>query len=93
MSAWNRIAHRLFSPITINWSARPLVSHEAVGQLILVATTWAGLRVNTTRDQRRSQTDVKIPAEAMIYVNFESHAFYGKWVYTVCLAEPSRLIR
>ena len=70
-----------------------MVSHEAVGQLILVATTWAGLRVNTTRDQRRSQTDVKIPAEATISVHFKSHAFYGKWAYTGCLAELSRLIR
>ena len=83
MSAWNRIAHRLFPPITINWSVRPLVSHEAVGQLILVATIWAGLTVNTTRDQRRSQTDVKIPDEAMISVHFKLHAFYGEWAYTV----------
>src|SRR6266545_4258995 len=31
---WNRIEHRLFSQISMNWRGRPLVSHEVVVDLI-----------------------------------------------------------
>ena len=77
-SEWSWIAHRFFSHISVNWRTRPLVSHEAAGQLIQAARTWAGLTVTTTLDKRRSPTDLKMLAEEMASVNLESHGCHGE---------------
>jgi len=49
-SKWNRIEHRLFSAITMNWRGTPLTSHEAVVSLIGATRTAAGLTVNAVLD-------------------------------------------
>ena len=33
-SKWNKVEHRLFSFITMNWRARPLISHQVVIETI-----------------------------------------------------------
>ena len=50
-SKWNKVEHRLFSHITMNWRGRPLTSHEAVVELIAATTTRAGLTVKAELDR------------------------------------------
>ena len=51
-SKWNKIEHRLFSHITMNWRGRPLTSHEVVVQTIAATRTSGGLHVEATLDHR-----------------------------------------
>ncbi|MDX3589080.1 ISAzo13-like element transposase-related protein, partial [Streptomyces europaeiscabiei] len=49
-SKWNRIEHRLFSHITMNWRGRPLTSHEVIVESIAATTTKTGLTVHAELD-------------------------------------------
>ena len=51
-SKWNKIEHRLFSHITMNWRGRPLASHEIIVNSIAATTTAAGLAVHAELDDR-----------------------------------------
>jgi hypothetical protein len=51
-SKWNRIEHRLFSHISMNWRGRPLASHEVIVALIGATTTRTGLIVRAELDRR-----------------------------------------
>ena len=55
-SKWNKIEHRLFSFISQNWRGKPLVSHQAIVNLIAATTTRTGLRVKAALDTRRYET-------------------------------------
>ena len=59
-SKWNRIEHRLFSFITINWRGKPLVSHKVIVELIAATTTDAGLKVRSQLDTNIYPAGVKI---------------------------------
>ena len=59
-SKWNKIEHRLFSHISMNWRGRPLISHEVVVQLISATTTREGLRVHAALDEGEYPTKVKV---------------------------------
>ena len=82
-SKWNKIEHRLFSHITLNWRGRPLVSHDVAVNLIGATTTRSGLRVTARLDTRRYPTGVKVPKESLEALNFEPHTFHGEWNYTL----------
>jgi hypothetical protein len=82
-SKWNKIEHRLFSQITQNWRGRPLVSHEAVVNLIASTTTTAGLRVRAKLDDRAYTPGKKVPKATMRALAVKPHSFHGDWNYTV----------
>jgi hypothetical protein len=82
-SKWNKIEHRLFSHISMNWRGRPLVSHEVVVNLIAATTTAKGLKVKARLDQNLYPLKVKVPKEAMQQVNLHPHDFHGEWNYTI----------
>ena len=82
-SKWNKIEHRLFSYITLNWRGRPLVSHEAVVELIGATTTATGLRVRAERDTGQYPTKIAVKNATMAALALERHAFHGEWNYTV----------
>lgn len=83
-SKWNKIEHRLFSHITMNWRGRPLTSHEVIVQLISSTTTSKGLQVHAELDKSKYPTKIKITDEEMERVNINRHAFHGEWNYTIC---------
>lgn len=83
-SKWNKIEHRLFSHITMNWRGRPLTSHEVVVQLISSTTTSKGLQVHAELDKSKYPIKIKITDEEMERVNINRHAFHGEWNYTIC---------
>jgi hypothetical protein len=82
-SKWNKIEHRLFSHITLNWRGRPLTSHEVVVQTIAATRTRGGLRVEAALDTGDYPTGVAISKERMAALPLEPHATRGAWNYTL----------
>ena len=86
-SKWNKIEHRLFSLITINWRDKPLRSYRTIVQLIAATTTEAGLKVRAELDQNKYPKAVKVSDAQLAAVNLYRHSFHGDWNYTI---SPSR---
>ncbi len=82
-SKWNRIEHRLFSQISMNWRGRPLVSHEVIVDLIGKTTTRTGLTVRTELDRGSSPTGVKVADAELAAVPLTRHDWHGEWNYTI----------
>jgi hypothetical protein len=90
-SKWNKIEHRLFAYISLNWRGRPLISHEVIVELIGATTTQTGLRVQAERDPGAYPTKVKVTDEEMAGLRLTPHAFHGEWNYTLAPADPTAL--
>jgi len=88
-SKWNKIEHRLFSHITQNWRGRPLVSREAIVQLIAATTTKPGLRVRARLDKRKYEKGIKIPKSVMRGLLLSRSPVLGEWNYAI---SPARSI-
>src|SRR3989338_192130 len=82
-SKWNKIEHRLFSYISINWRARPLISLETIIELLSSTTTQAGLTVTAVVDQNLYPTGVKVSDADMSRLNISRHDWHGDWNYTI----------
>lgn len=82
-SKWNKIEHRLFSHITMNWRGRPLTSHEVILQTIAATTTRTGLRVGAALDTNTYPTGVRIGDPEMAALPLTRHAFHGDWNYAL----------
>jgi len=82
-SKWNKIEHRLFSFITKNWRARPLVSLEVIVNLIAATTTRTGLIVKAALDTNRYPTEIKVSDEQLGRLRLKRHEFHGDWNYTL----------
>jgi hypothetical protein len=82
-SKWNKIEHRLFSHISMNWRAQPLTSHEVIVELIGATTTQSGLRVEAQLDTNMYPTQIHVSDEEMAALHITPHAFHGEWNYTV----------
>jgi transposase len=82
-SKWNKIEHRLFSAISVNWRGRPLVSHEVIVELIGATTTRTGLTVQAELDPGRYPLGVKVSDEELAAVPLRRHQWHGEWNYTV----------
>ncbi len=82
-SKWNKIEHRLFSFISLNWQGRPLLSFEAVVNLIGATTTKSGLKVKALLDTNPYQTGEKIADTEMRRLRLKPHTFHGDWNYTL----------
>ena len=82
-SKWNKIEHRLFSHITMNWRGRPLTSHEVVVQTIAATRTSRGLRVGAVLDTGDYPTGVAVSKERFAALPLERHATRGAWNYTL----------
>ena len=82
-SKWNKIEHRLFSHITLNWRGRPLVSLEVIVSLIANTTTKAGLRIQAALDTKPYPTQIKVTDQQMQNIDIEPNDFHGEWNYTI----------
>jgi len=82
-SKWNKIEHRLFSFITKNWRARPLVSLEVIVNLIAHTTTRTGLIVKAALDTNPYPTKLKVSDEQLGRLRLKRHEFHGDWNYTL----------
>ena len=82
-SKWNKIEHRLFSFISMNWKEKPLYDHATIINLIAATTTTQGLKVYARLDKRTYLKGIKISKEEMAKVNLQPHTFHGDWNYTI----------
>ncbi|ADI12725.1 transposase [Streptomyces bingchenggensis BCW-1] len=82
-SKWNKIEHRLFSHITMNWRGHPLTSHEVIVESIAATTTRTGLRVRAQLDTNTYPTGVAISDAEMAALPLTRHAFHGDWNYAL----------
>jgi hypothetical protein len=82
-SKWNRIEHRMFSFITINWRGRPLTSLRTIIELISATSTSTGLTIQAGHDPNWYPTGVKISDAELAAVPLDPHDFHGEWNYTI----------
>jgi transposase len=82
-SKWNKIEHRLFSHITMNWRSRPLTSHEVIVNSIAATTTRTGLTVRAELDPGSYPTGIEISDAQMAAVPLARNRFHGDWNYTI----------
>ncbi len=82
-SKWNRIEHRMFSFISMNWRGRPLISHQVIVQLIASTKTEAGLNIACDIDWGTYPKGIKIPKAALKDLNVTYDNFHGDWNYTI----------
>ena len=82
-SKWNKIEHRLFAFITMNWRGKPLVSHQVIVQLIGSTTTETGLKVCCELDANLHPKGIKVSDAEMQAINITRDEFHGEWNYTI----------
>jgi transposase len=88
-SKWNKIEHRLFSFISINWRAKPLTSLETVIELISHTTTQEGLHVTAITDSHIYPTGLTVTDDELKALNIVRDAFHGEWNYTIMPQDPA----
>ena len=82
-SKWNKIEHRLFSAISQNWRAKPLISHEVVVNLIAATTTRTGLKVRSALDRNDYPAGRSASDAEMETLYLRPDAFHGEWNYSL----------
>jgi Rhodopirellula transposase DDE domain len=82
-SKWNKIEHRLFSFITQNWRGKPLVSRQAIVNLIANTTTTTGLIVRAALDTDHYDTGIKVSDRQMAKLRLTPAEFHGEWNYSI----------
>jgi hypothetical protein len=82
-SKWNKIEHRLFSPISQNWRGKPLTSRVAIVELIAATTTATGLKVRCELDENAYAKGVKVSKAQMTKLNITPAEFHPEWNYTI----------
>ena len=82
-SKWNRIEHRMFSFITMNWRGRPLTSVRTIIELISATSTKTGLTIQAGYDPEWYPKGVKITDTELAAVPLTPHTFHGEWNYTI----------
>jgi hypothetical protein len=82
-SKWNKIEHRMFSAISMNWRGRPLVSHEVVVNLISATTNKGGLKIDCALDTNKYPKGIKVSDEELSSVNIKFHEVNSKYNYTI----------
>ena len=87
-SKWNKIEHRLFSRITMNWRGRPLASHEVIVNSIAATTTRTGLTVHAELDDGAYPAGIKVSDAEMGALPLLRHYWHGEWNYTLFPAPP-----
>ena len=87
-SKWNKIEHRLFSFITQNWRAKPLISYRVIVDLISATKTQTGLTVRCELDQNQYPKGIVVSDIEREALNIKRADFHGEWNYTIA---PSSL--
>ena len=82
-SKWNKIEHRLFSAITLNWRGRPLTSHEVVVATINATRTERGLTVHAELDEQTYPVGIAVSQQELRQLPIQPHEHHGEWNYTI----------
>ena len=87
-SKWNKIEHRLFCAISLNWRGRPLTSHEVIVELIAATSTRTGLKVRAELDRADYPKGTKISDRELAALPVTKHEFHGDWNYSISSRSP-----
>jgi hypothetical protein len=82
-SKWNKIEHRLFSFISINWRGKPLTTYRTVVELIAATTTLTGLRVQAALDPGHYPTGIKVSDDELAAIPIRPNEWHPDWNYTI----------
>jgi hypothetical protein len=82
-SKWNKIEHRLFSFISLNWRGKPLLNFETVVNLIGGTRTRSGLKVKALLDTNRYDTGTEISRDEIDKLRIKRHKIHPNWNYTL----------
>jgi transposase len=82
-SKWNKIEHRMFSFISINWRAKPLINLEVIVNLISGTTTSKGLKIKSKLDTTVYEKGIKISDKEMLEIKLSKNDFHGEWNYII----------
>jgi hypothetical protein len=82
-SKWNKVEHRLFSRISLNWRGIPLEDYETIVQLISATKTKKGLTVKCQLDPNQYEKGIVISKEQFSKIKLSKDAFHGEWNYTI----------
>jgi hypothetical protein len=86
-SKWNRIEHKMFSFISMNWRGRPLVSYRTIIELISATTTTKGLTIRAQADLNNYETGITVSDVELAAVPLSRHKFHGDWNYTIAQSD------
>ena len=89
-SKWNKVEHRLFSFISINWRGRPLTSYRTIVELAATTTTRTGLKVQAEWDDGVYQKGIKITDKALAALPITRSEWHGEWNYTLAPTDEER---
>ena len=89
-SKWNKIEHRMFSHISMNWRGRPLISHEVIVNLIANTANQQGLTIKAGLDTGRYPTGIKVTDQEFEKVKLKQSKFAGEWNYTLMPMQSSK---
>jgi hypothetical protein len=87
-SKWNKIEHRLFSFISLNWRGQPLINYETIINLIGGTKTRTGLKVKAVLDTNEYETGIKVSDEQLEEVQLRRHKVHPAWNYTISPRHP-----
>jgi hypothetical protein len=82
-SKWNKIEHRLFSHISLNWRGKPLVTHDVIVNLISATTTRKGLKVQAGLDTTLYPKGIKVSNDELAAIRLARDEFHGEWNYVI----------
>src|SRR6516162_5487791 len=82
-SKWNKIEHRLFSFISLNWKGVPLINYETIINRIGATQTRAGLEVQAVLDRHEYEKGIKVSDKELEAVRLRRHKFHPEWNYTI----------
>ena len=82
-SKWNKIEHRLFSFVSMNWRGQPLLDYMTIVNLIANTKTTSGLKVAARLDTNNYERGIKLTKQEIESVNIKRHEFHGDWNYTI----------
>jgi hypothetical protein len=82
-SKWNKIEHRLFNHISMNWKGHPLTSLNVIIELIGHTTSRNGLKVYAMEDTNIYPTKRKISDKDLETLNIFRNDCLGKWNYII----------
>lgn len=82
-SKWNKIEHKMFSFISMNWRAKPLTCLQTIIKLIASTTTKAGLKIKARVNNKKYETGIKVSDNEMEEINIKKSKFHGEWNYII----------
>jgi len=82
-SKWNKIEHKMFSFISMNWRGKPLINYEVIINLIEGTKTKKGLKIKAKMDRDIYELKQKVSNKEFEKINIEEHKINSKWNYTI----------